>query len=148
MKLCKTCNLNDRYITPKGQKTSYCKPCNTKRINAYHKTEKGKESLRRYQLKYFNTEKGRHAIRKANRKSQRRKNGFTPELFGLKLAEQNYKCAICYKDINESSPADHDHDTGLARGILCVGCNTLLGRIEKVGFDWVDLAKQYLQKYK
>jgi hypothetical protein len=62
------------------------------------------------------------------------------------LSKQNYKCGICSIEINISSHADHDHDTGKARGILCSSCNTLLGRLESKGFDWVNLAKLYLNK--
>src|SRR5690606_6004421 len=34
-------------------------------------------------------------------------------------------CAIC--GINEATDIDHDHRTGVVRGILCNGCNTGLG---------------------
>lgn len=147
MNLCKICNINPKYTSPSGQKSSYCSKCNSKKVSEYYKTDKGKETLRKSQDKYFNTENGKEKLRKAIRNSNRNKNGFSPELFDQRLSEQNYKCAICKKDIHESSHADHNHVTGAPRGILCPGCNTLLGRLESVGFDWVDNAKKYLQEY-
>lgn len=140
MNLCKICNINPKYISPGGSKSSYCIKC----------------SYEKYQKPYFKSENGKKAIAKRNKKSynkkwhrdyQRKQNGFSPELFEETLANQNYMCAICLKDIHESSHADHDHNTGSPRGILCPGCNTLLGRLESVGFDWVDSAKSYLSRY-
>lgn len=164
MNLCIICNVNDKYISPKGQKSSYCRTCNSKKVTEYYKTEKGKENLRKYQQKYYKTEKGKDVLkrsqekyystekgkqsrRKSIRNYTRKKNGFTIELFNKLLVEQEYCCAICSKDIHESSHADHNHNTGASRGILCPGCNTLLGRIESVGFEWVEKAKEYLKKY-
>lgn len=44
------------------------------------------------------------------------------------LQEQNNCCAICSKDFADNSPnVDHDHKTGLVRGLLCRKCNTALG---------------------
>lgn len=44
------------------------------------------------------------------------------------LAEQEYGCAICRREINErTGNVDHDHKTGLMRGILCSACNSGLG---------------------
>jgi NMD protein affecting ribosome stability and mRNA decay len=129
MKPCKDCNQNERYTTKTGKTYSYCKQCNYLRIR-----------------KHQNTEKGRATLRKNLRNYARKKNGFTPEMFNDMLFNQDFKCAICSVEINVSSHADHDHDTGKARGILCSSCNTLLGRLESKGFDWVDKAKAYLDK--
>ena len=82
---------------------------------------------------------------------KRQKNGFYNNLFEEMLKSQNYLCAICGIDKPSKSGktdwhGDHDHNTGKARGILCSGCNTLLGRLESVGFEWVDKAKSYLER--
>lgn len=128
MKLCKDCGVNKKYSS--GLKTySYCKECQGKRNK-----------------KYQQTDAGRNAIRKAVRNYARKQNGFTPEMFNNMLFNQDFKCAICSVEISISSHADHDHETGIARGILCSSCNTLLGRLESKGFDWIDLAKAYLDK--
>lgn len=52
-----------------------------------------------------------------------------------KLAEQNGACAICKSPEKLSKNGflsiDHDHaDGGSIRGLLCTGCNAMLGRIE------------------
>jgi NMD protein affecting ribosome stability and mRNA decay len=129
MRPCKDCNKKERYTTKAGKTYSYCKECNYLRLRAHQKTEKGKATLRKH-----------------TRNLQRKRNGFTPEVFNDMLFNQNFKCAICSIEINISSHADHDHETGLARGILCSSCNTLLGRLESKGFDWVDKAKAYLNR--
>lgn len=45
------------------------------------------------------------------------------------LIKQGGRCALC-----ETKPAvpclDHCHSTGVNRGVLCRGCNALLGKIE------------------
>lgn len=146
MKPCKDCNQNKRYVTKTGNVYSYCLPCQRIRNSNYHKTEKGKASLKKGFEKYSKTDNGRNKIRKAVRNRNRKKNGFTPELFNDMLFKQDFKCGICFVEINISSHADHDHETGIARGILCSSCNTLLGRLESVGFDWVVNAKKYLSK--
>lgn len=54
------------------------------------------------------------------------KYNMTEEEFEALLKEQDNKCACCGKD----SPGhtnwciDHDHDTGVVRGILCKMCNS------------------------
>lgn len=43
---------------------------------------------------------------------------------------QNYRCAICGCDEDREGrrfAIDHDHDTGLVRGLLCTRCNVGLG---------------------
>lgn len=45
------------------------------------------------------------------------------------LAEQKNVCALC-GDPPETPCLDHCHSTGIVRGVLCRGCNALLGKLE------------------
>jgi len=38
---------------------------------------------------------------------------------------QDDRCAICGRRTSAALVEDHDHKTGLTRGLLCVGCNGL-----------------------
>lgn len=56
--------------------------------------------------------------------------GITPEQYNVFLTAQEDKCAICFlprdgrwKILN----IDHDHSTGIVRGLLCTKCNRGLG---------------------
>lgn len=63
---------------------------------------------------------------------------------------QQYSCAICGKkhEINTKRFAvDHDHTTGLIRGILCHSCNVGLGHFRD-SEDLLRTATQYILKYK
>lgn len=55
-------------------------------------------------------------------------------------ADQGGVCAICA----EPRPlvVDHDHASDAVRGLLCVPCNSALGRFETKG--WADAAAAYL----
>lgn len=46
-----------------------------------------------------------------------------------KLAEQRGLCELC-KEPAVSPSLDHCHKTGKCRGVLCRGCNAMLGHIE------------------
>ncbi len=47
------------------------------------------------------------------------------------LAKQCGKCALCRRPAAKRTPClDHCHSTGVVRGVLCRGCNALLGKIE------------------
>jgi len=51
-------------------------------------------------------------------------------------------CQICNR--KEHLCIDHDHNTGLVRGVVCSSCNTLLAGVDKDG--WLDKALIYLRK--
>jgi len=47
-------------------------------------------------------------------------------------ALQNKRCAICFLDlIEKKAHVDHDHKTGIVRGILCVRCNMGIGSLKE-----------------
>lgn len=64
----------------------------------------------------------------------RRMYGITEEEYQQVLDHQGGKCAICLKRpaAGKNLHVDHDHRTGVVRGLLCVVCNhDLLGRRDK-----------------
>src|SRR3990172_7927579 len=57
-----------------------------------------------------------------------RKYGLTEEQFQGMLQKQGGRCAICRTDVpggrgGKSFATDHDHVTGIVRGLLCQRCN-------------------------
>jgi hypothetical protein len=54
--------------------------------------------------------------------------GVTPELYDALLAAQEGRCAVCGE---RAKPLclDHDHETGVVRGMLCSPCNVGLGHL-------------------
>jgi hypothetical protein len=73
------------------------------------------------------------------------KYGITVEQYDQMLADQRGLCALCEKPPKEggTGPAgvlhvDHDHATGRVRALLCVDCNSGLGRF----FDDPDLMRR------
>lgn len=79
--------------------------------------------------------------------------GITQEDYLNRLRSQEGKCAICGTDNNgltrhgttANFHVDHDHTTGLVRGLLCFPCNKGLGMFRDSQIVLVAAAK-YLQK--
>lgn len=70
-----------------------------------------------------------------------------------KLKEQDYLCAICktqgFKMLDSHYTGlnlDHDHNTGLPRGLLCHNCNRGLG-LFKENLDYLQRAIEYVKKH-
>lgn len=73
------------------------------------------------------------------------------------LAKQKGRCAICDISIikEDKRPAlDHDHTTGVVRGVLCNNCNGLEGKInnianrakrERTTLEWLKSLISYLE---
>ena len=60
--------------------------------------------------------------------------GITQEQYETILSSQNNSCKICQKPHDPSEKmgrlrCDHDHVTGLLRGLLCHPCNVALGMV-------------------
>jgi hypothetical protein len=61
---------------------------------------------------------------------------------------QDRPCEICgapFVDGKGGHAADHNHRTGVPRGVLCARCNKGLGWLEDS--EWVDAAMSYLSRY-
>ena len=92
------------------------------------------------------------ASRKHGRSTQLMiKYGLTPQRYNEMLEAQRGCCAICGVPEAESrgrNPGrlcvDHDHDTGVVRGLLCSPCNARLGKAADVA--WLQSAMNYLKE--
>lgn len=80
----------------------------------------------------------------------KRRYGISSEEYEILLNKQKSKCAICKtesKKFKKGLFVDHDHKNGKIRGLLCVKCNSALGKFE----DDIELLKEaikYLDKNK
>jgi hypothetical protein len=66
-------------------------------------------------------------------KNLRNSFGIGLEDYNRMLQQQDNCCAICGKNADnfpKSLAVDHDHTSGKIRGLLCMYCNTALGKFE------------------
>jgi hypothetical protein len=76
--------------------------------------------------------------------------GITLDEYNTKLEAQDFKCMICGLHKDEQKKAlgvDHNHTTLVNRDLLCNVCNTLVGHVEKLGFDRLNLIVEYLERH-
>ena len=72
--------------------------------------------------------------------------GITDEIYEQMLESQGNACACCRSPFGESRPhIDHDHETGLVRGLLCRGCNVGIGALGD-DLEGVQRAAAYLAR--
>lgn len=84
------------------------------------------------------------AHRRASRKTDlKRYYGLTPEGYSTLLSEHGCKCVICSSGQNLG--VDHNHVTGMIRGILCSNCNRALG-FAKDSIEVLSLMVSYLEE--
>jgi|11_taG_2_1085331.scaffolds.fasta_scaffold00723_18 hypothetical protein len=111
---------------------------NKERLKAYR--EKNKEKIRAYTKKY----KEKHYANQLKRLY-----GIGLHEYNLMLTEQKGKCACCgihQNELTRNFAVDHDHDTGLIRGLLCGNCNTAIGKLGD-NIEGLMRALNYLEKH-
>jgi hypothetical protein len=101
--------------------------CNPAHMRLAKASKAERDKKRPYRLEW--TAKNRQRLRSYFRK---RLYGITDERFEEMLTSQDDACAICRvafngTDRNRKPYVDHDHSTGVIRGLLCVRCNSGLG---------------------
>lgn len=96
----------------KDNKASWCKDCSNKAsLNYYYKH---KERI----------------LPKMRNNNLIKNYGIDQAEYDKMLIEQDGKCMICLKHhtaIEYPLCVDHDHNTGVVRGLLCMNCNTIIG---------------------
>ena len=117
--------------------------------------DKNIEYVKAYRKKHYAnmTEEQKTKRDKSQKKSYLRiRYGITPEFYEGMLQGQDYRCAICGKELDLSRGTrftclDHDHNTGKIRQILCHNCNKGLGHF----FESEEImlsAIEYLRKWR
>lgn len=128
----------------KGRK-SKCKVCvNSKDLRYKLNPQEQRDRVKAYRknLKDKSPEKLFLSNRKTKLKSTY---GITLEDYDVLLRSQNSVCAICSKKEKTKLLAiDHNHTTGVIRGLLCSKCNTALGLVEE-NIDILTSMKLYLE---
>ncbi len=76
-----------------------------------------------------------------------RKLGITLEEYDRLYEEQEGGCAVCFGkcETGRRLAADHDHKTKKIRGLLCMRCNTFIGKADDDP-TLLRLAAEYLEK--
>ncbi len=144
-KKCSLCNETKCFdLFPKSKKgklKSYCKACDALAQRRY-RDRVGKEVInsRRRQA----TQNDPLVNRNYN---LRQKYGITVGEWTQRFESQGKLCAMCKTDTPRGRgwQTDHDHKTGVIRGILCHHCNSLLGHA-KDSIDILNAAIIYLTK--
>jgi hypothetical protein len=124
-----------------------CKPCHTKAQREYHRlrrlndpeyVERMREQSRSWATRNPEKMKRDPEGRLANaRRSGLKRQGWTPESFEVAWEKQGGICPLCDDAMlktgttPKSACADHDHETGKARMLLCQSCNRRLGVYER-----------------
>lgn len=129
MKRCPSCatekSLSEFHVRKSrgGQPASRCKPCSRDAQREWRRRQPDYDR-RRYQALKVETRE-RHLVRKY---------GVTLADYEAMLAKQNGRCAICCapeaEQRNGVFHVDHCHATGRVRGLLCRGCNHVLGHVK------------------
>jgi hypothetical protein len=74
----------------------------------------------------------------------------TEQRYQEMFKEQRGKCSLCLKRVKLH--IDHDHDTGVVRGLLCIRCNSSLAWIEEMlrqqATPWFHKAMEYIKNAK
>ena len=123
----------------------------SERTKKYYRAHREEIAIRRkanYQKHKERSKAYGRAYREANwdlvfAKRLLKEHGITREEYDLLLEQQGGRCAICQK--LKTLHIDHCHTTGEVRGLLCIVCNTGLG---KLGDDLEGLraAVAYLER--
>lgn len=139
----------------------HCARASTRRQNSPADKERNKAAKKRYlskpeklaatkayQASWRRSENGKRGARASHLKAKR---GLTTEQFDAMVSAQENSCAICGKpgevEHHGLLSIDHDHSTGVVRGLLCDSCNVGLGRFGD-DLDRLEKAAAYLRLHR
>jgi hypothetical protein len=163
VKRCKGCglfkSLADFYANPKGRGglRPECKECTKQRRLDWYARNREREIERVRVWSLAHPECVADRIRKAtgspekklaDRKSHlKRKYGITLDDYERMFAAQSGVCAICGEARPEERTlhVDHDHETGIVRGLLCFRCNQAIGSLRET-YEIFQRAADYLDR--
>lgn len=120
-----------------------CKMCYGEKRKIYYRANRDKYIAQH--RAYYDRAKDR--VSRLNRESNLRGFGLTIEQYEEMFAAQGHGCALC-AGMNRDGrrlAVDHDHATGIVRGLLCGECNQSLGKM-KDSPSLLRKAAEYIEK--
>ena len=106
---------------------SACKECLRTRNENYRKANLPKRAAAARKWRRENREGWRDA-------SLRDRYNIGIAEWDLMFKEQKGCCLICEMEFEKTPHVDHDHETGVVRGLLCGPCNRMLGQARDSSF--------------
>lgn len=125
-----------------------CKICY--RISNKKWRDKNREKKNNDNRSYYYNNKEK-VILNIEKSRLKRQYGITIEEYERMIVEQNNLCAICGKEETEKYgklAIDHDHNTGIVRGLLCHKCNRGLGCFDESEYILSNAIKYLLKNRK
>ena len=92
-------------------------------------------------------QENKELVKYRNRVTTLKEYNLTIEQYNKIFADQDGRCAICgihNSELAHSLSVDHCHETKKVRGLLCICCNTALGKFRDSP-DLLNKAIKYLQ---
>jgi hypothetical protein len=121
---------------------------NREKQHEYYVRWKNKDPVRAHRVQSNGSKRARardpEKFRAAARK--RRCEDITPEAVAIAYERQEGKCGVCREMFTVTPHADHDHQTGLFRGLLCQACNRGLGLFKDQPVR-LRLAAEYIEAH-
>jgi recombination endonuclease VII len=114
-------------------------------MQAYYEEHKEKQ-LGSQKERYKNDPEFRQRMLIRTRIAALKRIGWTPESVEKSKVEQENRCAICSEVFTSTPHADHDHQAGKARGLLCGSHNRMLG-LAQDDPKILEAAAAYLRKW-
>lgn len=115
--------------------TRMCKVCTLRQpMTAFHYANR-KTSRRRVckgccetRRKDWRAENPAEASARDRRRTLKTKYGISEDKFWEMLVDQEFSCATCHVKLTKATThIDHDHRSGIVRGLLCFNCNVAIG---------------------
>lgn len=136
--------MKKKYHTPEERKAARAERQRQYRLEHPEKAKASqKRSQQKHRAKYMEAQKRNSARWRANnpekvaeqaRWQSKRKYGVTRESWAEMMAHQNCVCPLCLEYLDETIKTglmkvciDHDHKTGVVRGLVHNTCNLMLG---------------------
>lgn len=150
----------DAFYAQAGMRDGYrndCKECMTAYRKSRYRNDPDVAKRRVREWRERNPEKYREGQRRyreehGERRRERDRAGHLSRTYGLTPADYDFlvsvqggRCAICDKADSKGLHVDHDHRTGLVRGLLCGRCNKGIGLVDE-DLGRLDAAKSYLAR--
>lgn len=131
------------YVDPKGRRQ--CRQCKLEANRAWRHGHRHNVPFTHCRRGHLLTPETTHPLRNGSRacsicQSERQKkqyvikgmrfsrHGINSAIYNLMLEKQYHQCPVCLLPLNGNGVIDHNHINGQVRGILCVNCNTAIGK--------------------